>query len=62
LQSGAGSFHAGASETFSREVIVIAPNALSSAWQNIRIATNASGKPIGDVAVRVQVVQWSLPQ
>ena len=62
LQSGAGSFRAGAGETFSREVILIAPNALSSAWQNIRIATNVGGKPIGDVAVRVQVVQWSLPQ
>jgi LmbE family N-acetylglucosaminyl deacetylase len=62
LRSGSGSFHARAGETFAREVIVVAPATLSSVWQDIKIAATAGGKPIGNMAVRVQVVQWSLPQ
>ncbi len=62
LHSGAGWFHAGAGETAAREITVVAPHELSSAWQGIQIIANAGSKPIGSVAVRAQVVQWSLPQ
>jgi LmbE family N-acetylglucosaminyl deacetylase len=62
LLSGAGSFHAGAGETVAKEIIVTAPDALSGAWRDIKITASASGQSIGNVAVRTQVVQWSLPQ
>lgn len=62
LYSGAGPFHAGVGETVAKEIIVIAPKALSNAWRDIKITANAGGKTIGSLGVRTQVVQWSLPQ
>jgi hypothetical protein len=62
LKSGAGTFHVHAGETYAGEVVVVAPRALSNAWQDIKVAASAGGQSFGNVAVRTQVVQWSLPQ
>lgn len=62
IQSSAVPFHVRAGETSAKEVIVTAPGTLSGVWQDIKITANADGKLVGSLAVRTQVVQWSLPQ
>jgi LmbE family N-acetylglucosaminyl deacetylase len=62
LASGSGSFEVGAGETMAKEIVAIAPRAVDSSWKNITIEGSSAGESIGKTAVRVRVVQWSLPQ
>lgn len=62
LAAGAGKIEVGAGETAASRVIAVAPASVDAAWKHIVVRASANGKPIGEVKVRVHVVQWSLPQ
>ncbi len=62
LAYGAGNFKVSGGETEARRVIAIAPGSPNDDWKNIVIRASANGNSIGEVKVRVHVVQFSLPQ
>jgi hypothetical protein len=62
LESGADNFEVQPRQTFSKYVIAIAPAKTDAAWRDITIQANGNNGLIGKTAVRVRVVQGSLPQ
>lgn len=62
LHDGAGAFKVSGQQTAARRIVVVAPASLDPNWKEIVIRASSPGKPIGEVKVRVRVVQWSLPQ
>lgn len=62
LESGADAFEVQPRQTLAKYVTAIAPAKTDAAWKDITIRANGSNGSIGQTAVRVRVVQWSLPQ
>lgn len=62
LRPGATSFEVPAGGQFSGRVIAVAPAAVDGNWRPIKISAEAGGASLGEVSVRVQVVNSSLPQ
>jgi LmbE family N-acetylglucosaminyl deacetylase len=62
LRPAASSFRVASGEVFSSNVVALAPPAVSKNWKTIRIRATAGQRTIGEIAVRVQVGSYSLPQ
>jgi hypothetical protein len=62
LESGADNFEVPAGQTLAKYVTAIAPAKIDAIWKDITIRANGNNELIGQTAVRVRVVQGSLPQ